>query len=50
MVLKLICAQLRLTKCAVRAAFTMGAVAGTAGAIGLYALRRAVKERRASGS
>lgn len=50
MVLKLIYAQLRLTKCAVRAAFTMGAVAGTAGAIGLYALRRAVKERRASGS
>lgn len=46
MVLKLICAQVLLTKLAVRGAFTLGAVAGTAGVIGLCALRKAVKEAR----
>jgi hypothetical protein len=46
MVLKLICAQVILTKLAVRGAFTLGAVAGTAGVIGLCALRKAVKETR----
>jgi hypothetical protein len=43
MVLKLICAQVMLTKLAVRGAFTLGAVAGTAGVIGLCALRKAMK-------
>jgi hypothetical protein len=46
MVLKLICAQVRITRCVARAAFTLGAVAGTAGVIGLCALRRAIKEQR----
>lgn len=46
MVLKLLCAQVALTKLAINGAFTLGAVAGTAGVIGLYALRRAVKEKR----
>ena len=44
MVLKLLCAQVVLTKMAVRGAFTLGAVAGTAGVVGLCALRRAMKE------
>lgn len=44
MVLKLLCAQVVLTKMAVRGAFTLGAVAGTAGVVGLCALRRAAKE------
>jgi hypothetical protein len=47
MVLKLIRTQIRLTRCVARSAFTLGAVAGTLGVIGLYALRRAVKERAA---
>lgn len=46
MVLKLICAQLVLTKLAVRGAFTLGAVAGTVGVIGLCALRKAVQDKR----
>lgn len=46
MVLKLICAQVMLTKLAVRGAFTLGAVAGTAGVIGLCALRKAVEKTR----
>ena len=46
MVLKLICAQVLLAKMALRGAFTVGAVAGTAGVIGLCALRKAVKEKR----
>lgn len=46
MVLKLLCAQVALTKMALGGAFTLGAVAGTAGVVGLYALRRAVKEKR----
>ncbi len=50
MVLKLLCAQVLLTKLAIRGAFTVGAVAGTAGVIGLCALRRAVQERRAEAS
>ncbi len=45
MVLKLLCAQVVLTKMAVQGAFTLGAVAGTAGVVGLCALRRAMKER-----
>jgi len=48
MVLKLICAQVMLTKMAVRGAFTLGAVAGTAGVIGLCALRKAIEEKRGS--
>jgi len=44
MVLTLLCAQVKLTKMAVRGAFTLGAVAGTAGVIGLCALRQAMKE------
>lgn len=44
MVLKLLCAQVVLTKMAVRGAFTLGAVAGTAGVLGLCALRQALKE------
>ncbi len=44
MVLKLLCAQAVLTKMAVQGAFTLGAVAGTAGMVGLCALRRAMKE------
>jgi hypothetical protein len=44
MVLKLLCAQVALTKMAVQGAFTLGAVAGTAGVVGLCALRRAMKE------
>lgn len=44
MVLKLLCAQAVLTKMAVQGAFTLGAVAGTAGVVGLCALRRAMKE------
>lgn len=46
MLLKLICARMLLTKLAVRGAFTLGAVAGTAGVIGLCALRKAVTEKR----
>lgn len=46
MVLKLLCAQAVLTKMAVRGAFTLGAVAGTAGVVGLCAVRRAAKEGR----
>lgn len=45
MVLKLLCTQVVLTKMAVQGAFTLGAVAGTAGVVGLCALRRAMKER-----
>lgn len=45
MVLKLICAQMMLTKLAVRGAFTVGAVAGAAGIVGLCALREAMKEK-----
>lgn len=48
MVLKLLCAQVVLTKMAVRGAFTLGAVAGTAGVVGLCALRRAAKQGRIS--
>ncbi|MBB3897945.1 hypothetical protein [Roseococcus suduntuyensis] len=48
MVLKLLCAQVVLTKMAVRGAFTLGAVAGTAGVVGLCALRRAAREGRIS--
>jgi hypothetical protein len=47
MVLKIVCAQIRFTKCVARAAFTLGAVAGTAGVIGICALRRALKDREA---
>jgi len=50
MVLKLICAQVMLTKLAVRTAFTMGAVAGTVGVVGLYALRKAINERTGAAS
>jgi len=50
MVLKLICAQMLLTKLVVRGAFTLGAVAGTAGVVGLYALRRAIREKTGSAS
>jgi len=50
MVLKLICAQVMLTKLAVRGAFTVGAVAGTVGVVGLYALRKAIKERNSAAS
>ena len=50
MVLKLICAQVMLTKLAVRGAFTMGAVAGTVGVVGLYALRKAIKESNGAAS
>jgi len=46
MVLNLICAQVMLAKLAIRGAFTVGAVAGAAGVVGLYALRKAVKEKR----
>ena len=46
MVLKLICAQVLLAKLAVRGAFTVGAVAGTAGVVGLLALRQAIKAKR----
>jgi nitrate reductase gamma subunit len=48
MVLRIICAQIRLTKCVARAAFTLGAVAGTAGVIGICALRRAMQDQRAA--
>lgn len=50
MVLKLICAQVMLTKLAVRGAFTVGAVAGTVGVVGLCALRKAIKERTGAAS
>jgi hypothetical protein len=50
MVLKLICAQVMLTKLAVRTAFTMGAVAGTVGVVGLHALRKAINERTGAAS
>lgn len=46
MLLKLICARVVLSKFALRGAFTLGAVAGTAGVIGLCALRKAVQDRR----
>lgn len=36
----------RVARCALRAGFTAGAVAGTAGVVGLCAARRAVRERR----
>jgi hypothetical protein len=46
MVLKLICARMLLGRVALRGAFTLGAIAGTAGVIGLCALRKAVTEKR----
>lgn len=46
MLLKLICARVLLSKVAIRGAFTLGAVAGTAGVVGLCALRRAMVEKR----
>ena len=48
MLLKLICARVLLSKFAVRGAFTLGAVAGTAGVVGLCALRKAIQDRRES--
>lgn len=48
MLLKLICARVLLSKMAIRGAFTLGAVAGTAGVVGLCALRRAMAEKRES--
>jgi hypothetical protein len=48
MVLKLICARMLLGRVALRGAFTLGAVAGTAGVIGLCALRKAMAEKRDS--
>ena len=50
MLLTMICAQVMLTKLAVRSAFTVGAVAGTVGVVGLYALRKAIKERNNAAS
>ncbi len=50
MVLKLICAQVMLTKLAVRGAFTLGAVAGTVGVVGICALRKAIKEKSEAAS
>lgn len=44
MILKPLSAMMMLG--AVQTAFTVGAVAGTAGVIGLLALRRALKERQ----
>ncbi len=46
MVLKLICAQVMLTKLAVRGAFTLGAAAGTAGMLGVCALKKAIQAKR----
>ena len=48
MLLKLICARVMLSKFAVRGAFTLGAVAGTAGVVGLCALRKAIQDKRES--
>ncbi len=46
MVLKLMLAPLIIARCAARAGFVAGAVAGTAGVVGLCALRRAMRDRR----
>lgn len=46
MVLRLVCAAIAIKVMVAKAAFTAGAVAGTAGVIGLCALRKAMAERR----
>jgi energy-converting hydrogenase Eha subunit G len=38
----------KVARCALKAGFTAGAVAGTAGVIGLCAARRALRERKAA--
>ncbi|MBS7788668.1 hypothetical protein KTR66_01605 [Roseococcus sp. SDR] len=48
MLLKLICARVLLSKFAIRGAFAAGAMVGTAGVIGLCALRKTIAEKRDS--
>jgi hypothetical protein len=48
MVLRPMCMMVGMGMMAVQVAFTAGAVAGTAGMVGLYALRRAMRNRAAS--
>jgi hypothetical protein len=40
----------KMVRCAIRASFTAGAVAGTAGVIGLCAARRAMAQRKGAES
>jgi len=46
MLIRMLCAPALLTKAAVKGAFALGAVAGTAGVLGALVLRRVVEARR----
>jgi hypothetical protein len=47
MIIKAILAPLLVARCMARLGFVAGATAGTAGVVGLCALRRAIEARRA---
>ena len=46
MILRMMAAPLMVVNMVAMGAFTAGAVAGTAGVVGLYALRKRMKERQ----
>ena len=48
MILRMMAAPLMVANMLVTGAFTAGAVAGVAGAVGLYALRKRMKDRQSS--